>query len=158
HKRFISMAAEVIGAQVQPHYIVKIYEHVYVHELPAGSRRLLGRADTGLAAIPPAASASAAVGLLDAPARVRLLAVDVGVVRPKESTFFPLARFGPTTPKQIGPKWLRSIRPTRARRPSDASVDHTEARKLLLDYLVRLVRRRRSSSVAEAPRLVARNG
>ena len=101
HKRFISMAAEVIGAQVQPHYIVKIYEHVYVHELPAGSRRLLGRADIGLAAIPPAASTSAAVGLLDAPARVRLLAVDVGVVRPKESTFFPLARFGPYVAKAV---------------------------------------------------------
>jgi hypothetical protein len=28
----------------------------------------------------------------------------------------------------VSPRWLRSIRPTRARRPFDASVDHTEAR------------------------------
>jgi hypothetical protein len=115
HERFISMAAEVIGAQVQPHYIVKIYEHVYVHELPAESRRLLGRADIGLAAIPPAASASAAVGLLVAPARVRLLAVHVGVVRPKESTFFPLARVGPTTPTRATTSLAVSIDPTEAR-------------------------------------------
>jgi hypothetical protein len=32
-------------------------------------------------------------------------------------------------PKPIDPKLLRSIRPKRARRPSDASVDPTEARK-----------------------------
>ncbi len=42
HERFLPAAAEVIGAQVQPNYIVKIDEHVYVHELPAGSRRLSG--------------------------------------------------------------------------------------------------------------------
>jgi hypothetical protein len=40
------------------------------------------------------------------------------------------ARVGPTTPKSIDPMWLWSIRPTRASRPSDASVDPTEARKL----------------------------
>ena len=34
---------------------------------------------------------------------------------------------GPTTPKPIDPRWLPSIRPTRARRPSDASVDQSEA-------------------------------
>jgi hypothetical protein len=37
-------------------------------------------------------------------------------------------RVGPTTPNSIDPRWLRSIRPTRASRPSDASVDPTDAR------------------------------
>ncbi len=34
HERFIPLAADVLGAQVRPNYIVKIDEHVYVHELP----------------------------------------------------------------------------------------------------------------------------
>src|SRR5262249_35697188 len=38
-------------------------------------------------------------------------------------------RFGVHAPKSTDPRQLRSIRPTRARRPSDASVDPTEARK-----------------------------
>jgi hypothetical protein len=46
----------------------------------------------------------------------------------EESPFIALAGFGPTKLKLIGPRWLRSIRPTRARRPFDASVDYTEAR------------------------------
>ena len=45
HERFLPTAAELIGAQVQPDYIVKIDEHVYVHELPPEPQRLLGRAD-----------------------------------------------------------------------------------------------------------------
>jgi hypothetical protein len=43
---------------------------------------------------------------------------------------FHRARVGPTTPKSIDPRWLRSIRPTRASRPSDASVDPTDARNI----------------------------
>lgn len=78
HERFLPAAAEVIGSQVQPEYIVKIDEHVYVHELPADSRRFLGRADLGVTAVRPApGSASTAAGVLDAPARIRLPAVDI---------------------------------------------------------------------------------
>jgi hypothetical protein len=78
HERFLPAAAEAIGAQVQPDYIVKIDEHIYVHELPAELRRLLGRADLGVTAVRPMLSAPpTAVGLLDAPARIRLPAVDI---------------------------------------------------------------------------------
>jgi hypothetical protein len=78
HERFLPAAAEVIGAQVQPECIVKIDEHIYVHELAAGSRRLLGRADLGITPTRPVHEPPAAtVGLLDAPARVRLPAVDI---------------------------------------------------------------------------------
>ena len=76
HERFLPTAAEVIGAQVQPDYIVKIDEHVYVHELPPEPRRLLGRADLGVAST-QAREPTPAVGVLDAPARVRLPAVDI---------------------------------------------------------------------------------
>jgi hypothetical protein len=77
-ERFLPAAAEVIGAQVQPDYIIKIDEHVYVHELPAESRRLLGRADLGVTAVRPVLTPlPMTVGLLDAPARIRLPAVGI---------------------------------------------------------------------------------
>jgi hypothetical protein len=77
HERFLPAAAEVIGAQVQPDYIVKIDEHVYVHELPAESSRWLGRADLGVTAVRPVLSPlPTTVGRLDPPVRVRLPAVD----------------------------------------------------------------------------------
>ena len=37
-----------VGGQLRPRYIVKIDEHVYVHELAARPRRLVGRADVSL--------------------------------------------------------------------------------------------------------------
>jgi Protein of unknown function (DUF4058) len=77
HERFLPAAAEAIGSQVQPDYIVKIDEHVYVHELPPEPRRFLGRADLGVTPTRPVGETPLAVGLLDAPARVRLPALDV---------------------------------------------------------------------------------
>ncbi len=78
HERFLPAAAEVIGAQVQPAYIVKIDEHVYVHEMAASSRRLLGRADLGVATSRPGQEPPVGgVGLFDAPSRVRMPAVDI---------------------------------------------------------------------------------
>jgi len=78
HERFCPHAAEVLTAQVRPHYVVKIDEHVYIHELPADSQRLVGRADVSVAQSPGSASASAgAVAVLEAPAEVRLPVVDI---------------------------------------------------------------------------------
>jgi hypothetical protein len=77
HERLLPAAAEAIGAQVQPDYIVRIDEHIYIHELTADSRRLLGRADLGVTPARPSDALPSAVGLVDVPARVRLPAVDV---------------------------------------------------------------------------------
>jgi Protein of unknown function (DUF4058) len=77
HERFLPAAAEALGAQVQPDYIVKIDEHVYVHELPAETRRLLGRVDLGVTPARPPGESTQGVGLLNVPAWVRLPAVDV---------------------------------------------------------------------------------
>ena len=80
HERFIPLVATLLGGQLRPRYIVKIDEHIYVRELPAESRRWVGRADVSLArgsqeaADEPAPGA--VTGLLEAPARVRLPAVD----------------------------------------------------------------------------------
>ena len=42
HERFIPLAATLLGAQLRPRYIVKIDEHIYVHEMVEDSRRWLG--------------------------------------------------------------------------------------------------------------------
>jgi hypothetical protein len=47
HERFIPAAAEWIEAGVGPRYIVRIDEHVYVHE--GAERELVGRADVAIA-------------------------------------------------------------------------------------------------------------
>jgi hypothetical protein len=77
HESFMSLAREVLSAQVLPRYFVKIDEHIYVHELPDESRRLVGRADlsvTGLGSAPSAAPAGTQV--LAAPAEVTAAHID----------------------------------------------------------------------------------
>lgn len=80
HERFIPLVASTLGSQLRPKYIVKIDEHIFVHELAAETRRSIGRVEISLgrnsqeAAFEPASAAVTA--LLEAPARVRLPAVD----------------------------------------------------------------------------------
>jgi hypothetical protein len=80
HERFIPFVATLLGGQLRPRYIVKIDEHIYVHELADESRRWVGRADVSLGRGSPESAhepaAGTAAGLLEAPARVRLPAVD----------------------------------------------------------------------------------
>ena len=77
HERFMPAAAELLGAQVDPDYIVKIDEHVYIHELPAESRQFAGRADVAVARSPMAAETRRATAVLEAPTHVRLPLVDL---------------------------------------------------------------------------------
>jgi hypothetical protein len=80
HERFIPLAATLLGEQLLPRCIVKIDEHIYVHELAEESRRWIGRADVSLGPAPPEAASGSgpetATVVLEAPARVRLPAVD----------------------------------------------------------------------------------
>jgi Protein of unknown function (DUF4058) len=80
HERFIPWVATLLGGQLRPRYIVKIDEHIYVHELSADSRRLVGRADVSVGRGSQEAAGEPATdgvtGLLEAPALVRLPAVD----------------------------------------------------------------------------------
>jgi hypothetical protein len=68
HEQFMPHVMEVLVPQVRPGYIIKIDEHVYIHELPADERWFLGRADISLtqARTPPSGSTTGA--LLEAPA------------------------------------------------------------------------------------------
>src|SRR5262249_44751267 len=56
--------------------IVKIDEHVYVHELPAEARHFLGRADVALAHSRNLGSGKPGVELLEPPVQVQLPALD----------------------------------------------------------------------------------
>jgi hypothetical protein len=48
HTRFMVLAAELIGVQVEPRYFVKIEEHLFLHERSADDRRPFGRPDLTL--------------------------------------------------------------------------------------------------------------
>jgi hypothetical protein len=77
HETFIPYAQEVLNAQLNPKFIAKIDEHVFIHELPDDARgRLVGRTDVGVAEIAPSARTVPAA-LLEAPTEVRLPSVDV---------------------------------------------------------------------------------
>jgi hypothetical protein len=78
HERFLILGAGIIGAQVRPHYIVKIDEHVYLHEQGDETRQLLRRADLVLIPTRWPTSPEPAVGLLEAPMRIRFPEVDIG--------------------------------------------------------------------------------
>jgi hypothetical protein len=77
HQRFAPVLAELLTSQVRPAYIVKIEERLYIHELPAGQRHYVGRSDVSVAQNPSVLEPAATAGLLEAPARVRLPAVDI---------------------------------------------------------------------------------
>jgi Protein of unknown function (DUF4058) len=78
HLEFLPAIRERLVAQVRPKYIVMLDEHVYVQEVPPEPRRLVGRADVSLAATPRVrAKAAAGLGVLEAPAQVRIPVQDV---------------------------------------------------------------------------------
>jgi hypothetical protein len=80
HERFIPFVATLLGGQLRPRYIVKINEYIFIYKLSAESRRWVGRADVSLAHGSREAAdepvTGTVTGLLEAPARVRLPAVD----------------------------------------------------------------------------------
>jgi hypothetical protein len=78
HERFLPHVAEVIGSQLAAHYIVKIDQHIYIHEPPAEQRTFLGRGDVFVASRQPSTEAGAtATAPRTAPAQVVLPSVDV---------------------------------------------------------------------------------
>jgi hypothetical protein len=78
HEKIIPKIAEQLVVQVRPEYIVKIDEHIYVHELPAEPRRYLGRADVFVSRSEEASTAArSGISLLEAPTEVQLPVHDV---------------------------------------------------------------------------------
>jgi hypothetical protein len=83
HEQFCTHCMETLAAQVRPRYVVRLDQHVYLHEPPADGRVFVGRADIyasvnpGRPATPPptaspAATAPAVATIPAPPVRVTL--------------------------------------------------------------------------------------
>jgi hypothetical protein len=77
HERFMPLAAELLNAQVGPDYIVKIDEHLFIHELPQQPRSFVGRGDVTVSETRPGDRTGTAAATVEAPAEVGLPQVDV---------------------------------------------------------------------------------
>src|SRR3954454_24510463 len=76
HHRLIDRLADALADQVDPRYLVKIEEQLYVRDAPGSPHRAGPRADV---AVKPGGGSAAAPGLamLQAPARIHLPRPDV---------------------------------------------------------------------------------
>ena len=78
HERFCPLCAEFLTALVRPKYIVKLDEHVFIHELPAAQRHFLGRADDAVGERGSASEAASTAAMMSSPAYGRIqVAVDI---------------------------------------------------------------------------------
>jgi hypothetical protein len=82
HDRLLVELSNTLIRQVRPHYVVKIEEYVYLHQLDdeEADRERVGRPDLGVMAHRPPPLANGAAALLDAPA-VGAVPPDVESVR-----------------------------------------------------------------------------
>lgn len=76
HERAIPLMADILAAQLDPAFVVKIDEHIYLQELPGDARRLLGRGDVLIPRNPAAQASSGSLATLPAPFEGRLPGVD----------------------------------------------------------------------------------
>lgn len=72
HQTFVPMMREHLVEQVRPGYLIKLEEYLFIHELPAESRRVLGAADLAISARKPPASAVSGGAATAIPVRRRL--------------------------------------------------------------------------------------
>jgi hypothetical protein len=72
HHRLIDRMAEAIADQVDPRYLVKIEEHLYLQEVAGGPHHASPRADLGVKQGAGQGAVGASVAVLEAPARVHL--------------------------------------------------------------------------------------
>lgn len=76
HESFMPRIRESICAQIDPHYIVKIDEHLFIHHSADEPRRVLGRADVSVARRPADATGQAATAVCEAPVQGYVPAID----------------------------------------------------------------------------------
>ena len=72
HHRLIGRMADALADQVDPRYLVKIEEHLYVQEAPGLPHRAGPRADIGIKPSGPPVLPGRSLAVLDAPARIHL--------------------------------------------------------------------------------------
>ena len=79
HERFLPTAAEFIGRQIVPNFVVKLDEHVFIHELSEPTpRQFFGRADLGVADLRRGGTALAVAAVPDS--AVSTLSTEVSLV------------------------------------------------------------------------------
>ena len=74
--RYVPALADALGALVRPNFIVKIEEHLFIHEPPAEHRLLIGRADVSLARPQDRAESNGGTATISSPVIARIPTVD----------------------------------------------------------------------------------
>jgi hypothetical protein len=78
HERFLILGAGLIGAQIRPNYVVRVDDHIFVHEVPDAPRMSSGRADLSVTpTLQGSASPASSLAVLESPNRIRIPPVDV---------------------------------------------------------------------------------
>jgi hypothetical protein len=72
HHRVIDRMADAIAEQVEPRYLVKIEEHLYLQEAPSEAHRAGPRSDVAVKPRAGRAAGGGSVAVMEAPARVHL--------------------------------------------------------------------------------------
>ena len=79
HFEFLPAMRRQLVPQLGPEYIIKLEEHLYIHDLPSGTRALIGRSDLSVAE--PASwqgqTAGNLTGVIEAPIRVQTPEQDI---------------------------------------------------------------------------------
>jgi Protein of unknown function (DUF4058) len=76
HNRYVPALADALGALVRPNYIVKIQEHVFIHEPAAEHRLLVGHADVSVARPNNGSKSQGGTATLISPTMARIPSVD----------------------------------------------------------------------------------
>lgn len=77
HTESLSALRRLLAPGIAPRYIVQLEEHVSIHDLPPGPRRPVGRADLAVTRLGTEPAGRPALGVLEAPAEVRLPVQDI---------------------------------------------------------------------------------
>jgi hypothetical protein len=77
HQYFMTFMGEALNAQLNPRYVVRVEEHLYLHELPDESRRLFARADIAVKPGVDPRPFEASLAVLEAPAQGMLPSEDI---------------------------------------------------------------------------------
>jgi hypothetical protein len=77
HTEFLTGLRFQLDLNIGPNYVVLLEKHVYIHELPPEPRRSLGRPDISLVRTHALLAAQPNLAVLEAPAEVQVLDLDV---------------------------------------------------------------------------------
>jgi hypothetical protein len=77
HTEFLTALRHQLDPRIGSDYIIQLEKHVYIHELPPESRRLLGRPDISVVRAGALPAGQPNLGVLEAPVEIQLPELDV---------------------------------------------------------------------------------